>query len=95
MRSEATEASLMFVSSRSLCTRLMTRVRSSLALVRERVRSRASRCHTGGIKLGRSNPCVPQVRNPFRILDIRLASRHGFDMLGVDHQEFQGTRPSR
>jgi hypothetical protein len=39
------------------------------------------------MKLGRSNPCVPQIDNPLGIPDIGFASWHRFDMLGISNQE--------
>ncbi len=32
---------------------------------------------------------VQQVSDPLGVFDIRLPSRHSFDMLGIDHQHFK------
>jgi hypothetical protein len=53
----ATHASLIPASSRTLCSRCASRVRSWTSALRYRVRSRSSRIGLGGTKLGRTRPC--------------------------------------
>ena len=57
MMLEATPATLRLASSNTACRRLTTAERSSVSLVRVRVRSRSSRCAWGGTKLARNSPC--------------------------------------
>jgi hypothetical protein len=65
------------------------RERSSLRRVRCRVSSRSSRNSAEGTKLGREPPLLQQISNPLGILDVSLASSHGFDMLSIDHQQLE------
>src|SRR2546423_1833609 len=37
---------------------------------------------------------VHQIGDPLRVFDIRLPSRHGFDMLRIDHKSFKTADPS-
>jgi len=37
---------------------------------------------------------IGQIGDPLSVFDIRLPSRHGFDMLRIDHKSFKTADPS-
>jgi hypothetical protein len=37
---------------------------------------------------------LQQIGDPLSVFDIRLPSRHGFDMLRIDHKSFKTADPS-
>ena len=90
--SVATQSSLIPVSSSALCSRLASRWRSWICVLRYRVRFRSVRIGFGGTKLALQQPGLRELAQPRGVLDVGLAARDLLDVARVDQQAAR-TRP--
>src|SRR5437867_2999946 len=89
MISLTTSPNFRFVSSRVFCTRFTSLAFSSVSRTRYRVKSRNSALWARGNEAGFEQAMSQQVGDPLGVFDVRLPSRHGFDMLRIDDQQFK------
>src|SRR5215469_12176128 len=87
--SVATLESLMPASCNTLWSRLAARLRSSVKLLRYRVRSRSSRIGAGWTKAAAQEPVLEQLCQPRTVGHVGLAPRDLFELGGVDQEQLE------
>lgn len=87
--SDATQPSLIPVSSRILCSRATSRERSWICVLRYRVRFLSVRIRLGRHEAGLQQPGLEQLAEPLRILDVGLATGNRLDMTSVDERQLE------